>query len=836
MLKWIWIFGVRQPQRSVLLCVGLFILSAGALLVAALSSSSVVQVEEDLSHYWRTSYDILVRPPGIRSPIEQKYNLVEANYLTGINGGITFSQYEAIREIQTVETAAPIAILGYLPMELSEEWLRLPATSGIFAYETTIRVDRGSTVWEKSQQYYGYSGTVASKAASQRIPGLFINQPSLVLTHQSLPFMLAAIDPGQEAMLVGLERALVQGIYLTGEERLLTESVAGPQGGMGKRVFDVPVLVNKTPYVKFTSTIRIKQLKAPGDGIDLDTIIKNGGARYLNTLPGGVVLAEQTISSAEAYTNIIRSLSVPGQNGVVRFRSLDEYRRPGARKYHEIPSPIGNTDLVLEALTPETWQGNKGSDQSTGFTLKAVGTFDADLLPAPGEINRVPLETYFPPVATIRYDENGQPVHPNVVLPTIWPEYSVPSPPLMLTSLEAARAIAGDKCISAIRVRVGGIDSLSREAQQKIEATATEIRRRTGLEVDVLVGSSPTTVLIKEPGLGYVDEGWIQKGLVFSFRNKVQSGHLLLLVSVFAIAGIFVLDLTWADLLANQRLLALQIVIGWRERARLVQVVGRTLVIGAIASGLGCLAARELSVIFQWTTPTARIFIVIWVACMILSLVGSFIPAWIMRETPPITRLVPGGGNHFYARERLVRSILHYAWHGLLRRWERTALGVLSGILSSLMLVLFLLITVEQRGYMAGSLLGRYIAANVEGYHYVLIGVGFGLTALSLGNSLLAGILERRNEMGVLKTLGWRSSDIVRLFLGEGVALGGIGGLAGSLVAISVFWGLYHALSASLFWIIPVGVGVTGLVGMVAALYPARLASRATPAETLRSE
>ncbi len=39
-------------------------------------------------------------------------NLLEPNYMSGLDGGITRKQYETIKQIADVEVAAPIAMIG----------------------------------------------------------------------------------------------------------------------------------------------------------------------------------------------------------------------------------------------------------------------------------------------------------------------------------------------------------------------------------------------------------------------------------------------------------------------------------------------------------------------------------------------------------------------------------------------------------------------------------------------------------------------------------------------------------------------------------------------------
>jgi putative ABC transport system permease protein len=98
-------FSSRQP-RSLLVALGLLAISLGVTLIASASQTTVVTVEQELSHYWRTTYDILVRPSGSRSAIEEKYGLVEANHLAGIVGGIAYEQYQAIKALPEIEIAA----------------------------------------------------------------------------------------------------------------------------------------------------------------------------------------------------------------------------------------------------------------------------------------------------------------------------------------------------------------------------------------------------------------------------------------------------------------------------------------------------------------------------------------------------------------------------------------------------------------------------------------------------------------------------------------------------------------------------------------------------------
>lgn len=177
-----------------------------------------------------------------------------------------------------------------------------------------------------------------------------------------------------------------------------------------------------------------------------------------------------------------------------------------------------------------------------------------------------------------------------------------------------------------------------------------------------------------------------------------------------------------------------------------------------------------------------------------------------------------------------------YAWNGLLRRAGRTLLAGLTAVLSAGLLVLLVAVLLEQRGMLGGTLLGEFILVRVQGFHYAIVGIGFGLAAFSTANSLLAGVLERRREIGALKAMGWRTRAVMGLFVLEGALLGLGGGTMGALLGGLTFVYLYRTIVPGLTLAMLVGMSVPGLVGALAALYPARVAARVPPAESVRYE
>jgi cell division protein FtsX len=839
-----------------LLILGLSVVSTGVTMIASASVTTALTVGQDLRRFWRTTYDILVRPPASRSEIEQKYGLVEANHLSGIWGGITFEQYESIRSIPGVEVAAPIAMLGYLGELVPTGPLANIETGGVFILKERVEVDTGAFLDEAERSTFYYVG---SETPDDSIANLIVLPPGMPITDLfEIPLLLAGIDSFQEAELLALDQAIAKGHYFNNPvpTTQLQNSLSPGPGGSNK----IPVLVSSRSYIRLSLAAELKRLPLEVNEHSLEMIAKQGGISYLSSLEEKAeTLGALNIEGDQVHSLLVDSLLGASGSNRRTIHSLT-WAIPSRITYREIDPPLDYDGLVLEIVPatqgPSThgWEWRWIPYRNTFpahlrgiFWLYAVGSFDVEQIPISSSINPVPLETYLPPVSQLRYTENGGVVDPPIsLLPTLNPAGYIQGPPMLLTTIGFARAILGEDVISAIRVRVAleGCPGdyltcpLTPQNQRKIETIASEIARRTGLEVDIMVGSSPTRVLVHVPGIGYVEEQWIQKNVSVTYTEKVQTGHLLLLGALLGIGGLFTLDLAWAEVVARRRTIALQKALGWRSSTIFRQVLGQIAGVGSVASLLGVLLAWGVSLLLGWEPPLPGLLIGVPLLVVGLSLVGGLYPAWLAARLAPVAGL--SRGNVRYPRRKThhmpARSLLPYAWQGLARRWSRTALGALTAALSAALLVLMLAITVDRQGAMSGTLLGEFILVQIEGYHYAIVGIGFGLAALSLANSLLAGVLERRREIGVLKAVGWRTSAVARLFLVEGALIGALGGLAGAVLGLAVFVGLYETVSPSLGWIGAVGVGLPVEVGLLAALYPARVAANVPPAEAVRYE
>lgn len=152
-----------------------------------------------------------------------------------------------------------------------------------------------------------------------------------------------------------------------------------------------------------------------------------------------------------------------------------------------------------------------------------------------------------------------------------------------------------------------------------------------------------------------------------------------------------------------------------------------------------------------------------------------------------------------------------------------------------------------------GSSAPENLIASVDNYlgvvEIVLAAVGLialVVAALGIANALLAAIRERRREIGVLKAIGARDRDVLRIFLLEAGVLGfvggvigtGIGVLASQVVGAVVNGYLADQGVAGIALVLPPEVFVGGVVGptllaVAGGLLPAWRASRLSPREAV---
>lgn len=289
---------LRRPlARAVLLVV--CALTVG---VAQISDAYRIQLTATISAHWRGSYDILVRPHGIELRLEQTAGLVEPNFLgLSASGGISSNQLEAIRAMDGVAVAAPIAWVGLIPAATTSPSIELTSfPPKPTLYEATIRVSTSDGLTSRTVSE-GTLRLLVGPIVGARGPTVILGSGDMAVgpaprggwvvdinDHRAAPQLqspLVAVDPGAEKALLGDQGGFLAPLLAVPDRDALTVANVNPDlvpppfdqgsdlrmlqtdGGaaLSRPVF--PVLVSSRAYAPLVVSVSIDQLGHPLDEV-----------------------------------------------------------------------------------------------------------------------------------------------------------------------------------------------------------------------------------------------------------------------------------------------------------------------------------------------------------------------------------------------------------------------------------------------------------------------------------------------------------------------------------------------------------------------------------------
>jgi putative ABC transport system permease protein len=149
----------------------------------------------------------------------------------------------------------------------------------------------------------------------------------------------------------------------------------------------------------------------------------------------------------------------------------------------------------------------------------------------------------------------------------------------------------------------------------------------------------------------------------------------------------------------------------------------------------------------------------------------------------------------------------------------------------------FTTLTSEEISSIANDVLGILDTATLAVSALAII-VG----AIGIINTMVMAVYERTKEIGVLKSVGWKSRKILTMILGETLVLTTLSGIVGSIFGIlipEVGLRLFNVTDFALGYspkTFILAFGITIIVGIIGGIYPAYKASKLAPTEALRYE
>jgi len=799
--------------------VGVMTAVLGFALLTATSQTTSAVLTGEVARTWRGPYQLLVRPEGARSDLEQRQGLIRPNYLSGLTGGITLRQLHAIKDTPGVEVAAPIALVGFVQWPgswrvevgdalgpgltvlritytadgeaglshypLGDQFLVAAPGARLESVAGRSSLHIGASVISCTQQIRCYDGATLSPPALPAGPGV----ASVVAF--GLPIVVAGVDPAAEAALAGLGQCVTSGRYLTDADvPTLVSSPAGAQTA-------IPILVSQSSFIDESVHAQIARASDPAallQGVPIE--------QFTNWEP----LGGRSARADELYRSII------GAIGSGSFYNVSPLWSPGEVSYES----LGVDQLRARAVAADLSVFANPLVPGAGLgPEEARDTWFRQLVARP-QVRRQELPNAW--VRVGQYDPSCLPSFdalaggggidayalPEVELPggaRLGPTRSmanyVNSPPLILTTLSGAEWFAdpqrfegatGDAFISAVRVRIAGTEEAGPAGYARLARAAAAIHDATGLAVDIVVGSSPRAISVELPPGTFgrpnlsVREGWAVQGVAYRFTRAVQTQDIALFGVALLGSLALVAQTAFVSVRRRRHEFAVLRGLGWRggDLARLVML--EVLVVGLLAALLALAVGLPLIVLTATEVSTTLIVGILPLA-LVLSVGGGILPALAVTRSTVAAALMSSGSIR---SSRLPPASWRLGVDEVLRRQRSESILPISVVaLSGTLLGVMIAVEATFRGQLDATVLGVYLAGRVQPFHLAVAFLTLVIGAIAAAQAITLNYLERQSELAMLRSIGWRAADVAMYVAGQALAVGALGGVvAAGLVGL----------------------------------------------------
>jgi len=132
------------------------------------------------------------------------------------------------------------------------------------------------------------------------------------------------------------------------------------------------------------------------------------------------------------------------------------------------------------------------------------------------------------------------------------------------------------------------------------------------------------------------------------------------------------------------------------------------------------------------------------------------------------------------------------------------------------------------------------ILGKIEDMMFLVTIVALLASALGVMTTMTTSVIERRKEIGLMKSIGANNKKIMALFLSEATLIGIIGGILGYGVGfiLSQFIGMsvFNTSISLKVEVMPIVIGISIGVSLLASILPVHKAVNVEPAIVLRGE
>ncbi|MEV6006141.1 FtsX-like permease family protein [Streptomyces sp. NPDC051976] len=423
----------RRRSRALALGAGTVVAATSFTLLTTAVSTSQAATVGVVQHNVRSAYDVLVRPKGTETQLERSRDLVQANFLSGIYGGIGLDQYQAVKKMAGVQIAAPVANVGYVMVQSHlrvdvSTYLKQGVAAQALRVRTTVSTGTQRVPGSDAYLYFSrtpigtvdhvddlpYPGLQAQKSGKSTYyvcwyynsnkSELLINgyggplqpidlpedlrewspfnpdinatltcrsgsQTGYVDVPVSYPVLLAAIDPDQENRLIGLDHAAVGGRALREGDKPVWKTPEDTSW-----YYDIPTVFSSRALTAGRLDGSVEQL----DVGDPAALARNLGGVHAHTFLNG--LHGTTVGSVTANLND----GFPTRGSYDLGVDTDEYWTTGPVRYTSSGGVLH--PVVTPPQSKETWRTRENRQFIQAVPEENKGTQFRTVTPHPGAV------------------------------------------------------------------------------------------------------------------------------------------------------------------------------------------------------------------------------------------------------------------------------------------------------------------------------------------------------------------------------------------------------------------------------------------------------------------
>lgn len=806
------------------------------LIVLPVSINSILNAQQDvesnITHYARGSYDLLVRAEGNQHPLEEELGIVPENYIGFGDGGISVDEWQTILNRDDIEVAAPVASLGYFTAFDSNFGVMFLDTSSY--YETTYFTSDGVNDYQIGDPYKCYLLELPAEIAQNEFTDYDEVFNSLDLMNfckddaPNFPYptnysLIVGIDPSEEEKLIG---ASFEDIHP--ESRTV-----GPANMFRNSNFKnsplIPVVEIEGEYASLTAKVISETLEFDDDDMyylrekyELSDDPEDIYTRFINLQDNKEIIELiiedlDTVTRKESYEyEVVLSdyLKAFHQDGLILFEDgevakLEDHNELFGGRYfinfnfinnpvHYIaghPNYVHTDDgLKIEAIGEENGIPIYREIRQRGMTsIEAVESNSDDVV----IVN---------PVASVRLDEHEEQLassplgiyqmapaysidedgNENRLYPTLTPGSFMTSPAKGVTNIESAEIVKGDKPIDAIRVKVAGFNSYTDEAAEKIYKIADEIEDM-GLQVTIVAGASPQQLEIEVENIGTVIESWTTLGAAGTIIQEWSLTNILLAILFTLVALTYMINRMQYWSVLNRHDIKLYQQLGWSNTDIRKLFMNEILILTTTS----LIISLPIVILLAYFLNVTILMLYLIVALLLFVLIMVLSLRHIRRITQFESHNEKRRISAFFKDSLVMRNILFYKKH---LRAPFIQLLLVSALTA--LVYLALTSTVTSTNVTA---LGEYINIQIDYLHVVILASGAILAVSTLFESLYSLLKSREEELGTYRSIGWSLKDIFNLLFRESLLWTIIAIVLGSLVSYIIYSSFFsHSVTALL--------------------------------------